>query len=39
VDPGQPKELRFHVFAVRGVRCAIAICSDLFGVSSPQLAA
>ena len=28
-DPGQPDELRFTIFEVHGVRCAIAICADI----------
>lgn len=27
-DPGQPRELHFHYFEVKRVRCAISICAD-----------
>lgn len=27
-DPGQPRELHFNYFEVKGVRCAISICAD-----------
>lgn len=27
-DPGQPKELAFNIFEIKGVKCAIAICFD-----------